>query len=365
MKRPNPYTLIIFLLLLSQTSFAQAEAGNEVTYERVRVIPLNRYKIKKQPDLVFPLQGVEVVVNVWDSSWLGFAQVGMANKKIRAHFDTSMQLALQQFVDKQYSSYYTPSGGKMLWVINDLRINERTFMSSERAYVYLSANAYLAGEDGMYRELARVDTVLQRGGLDVTGRHEANIGEVLHLLFVKSIGGTTGGEKMSRLSVLATEEARYNLPILTDYRLQEGVYTSFKEFKNNAPSIRSYIVKPQKRGKVAVYQVLEDGKEIEVEKVWGLCHQNELYKVLFGELIPLEQVGRGFMISDYLEASNRRNRAMFWASMLGGMGGAIGAGIGSGIASTARMHEVTAIPYIKYNRPEASCINMQNGTLSF
>jgi hypothetical protein len=49
----------------------------------------------------------------------------------------------------------------------------------------------------------------------------------------------------------------------------------------------------------------------------------------------------------------------------GRCGGAIGSGIGAGIASTAKMYEVTALPYLKYNRPEASCINMQNGMLSF
>lgn len=365
MKPRYTFALFISLFIISNASLGQTETGNGETWERVRIIPLERYKIKKKAEVSFPLQAIEVVVNVWDSSWLGFAQVGMANKKIRARFDTAMQPALQQFVDKQYSSYYTPAGYRMLWVINELRINERTFMSGERAYVHLSANAYLAGGNGMYQLLEKVDTVLQRGGLEVTHRHEDNLGEALHLLFVKSAGGTPQGEKMSRLSVLATEEARYHLPILTDYRLAEGVYTSFKEFKNNAPSIRSFVVRPQKKDKVAVYQVLEDGREVEVEKVWGLCYQNELYKVLFGELIPLEQIGKGFMISDYLEASNRRNRAMFWASMLAGMGGAVGAGIGGGIASTAKMHEVTALPYIKNNRPEASCINMQNGTLSF
>jgi hypothetical protein len=358
MKLRTICTGLLALLLTTHHCFAQAEPEQGVSYERMRIVPLESYRYKKKPDLGFPLQGIEIINNVWDTTRLGFVQVGMMNKKIGAFFDTTMHAALQQFTDKQYSSYYQPVGKRMLWVINELRINERTSFTSERAYVYLNAAAYLEESGGQFRVQARVDTVLERGGMDVIKKHEEHIGEALHLLFTQSTAGKAGGEAMSREAVIDKEAARYDLPILKDPVLEKGVYTSFKEFKNNAPSVKNFTAK-EKRGKLTVYQVLEDGSEVALEKVWGLCSDRELYKYLFGDLIALEQVGKGFVVSNYLESINRRNKAIFWSSMLGG---AIGAGIASG---SNKVYEVTALPYIKYNRPEATCINMQNGTLSF
>lgn len=358
MKLHTICTGLLALLLTTNHCFAQAEPEQGVIYERVRIIPLESYRYKKKPALNFPLRGIEIINNVWDTTRLGFVQVGMMNKKIGAHFDTTMHAALQQFCDKQYGSYYQPAGQKMLWVINELRINERTSFTSERAFVYLNAASYLEDEGGQFRTLTRVDTVLERGGMDVTQKHDEHIGEALHLLFTESLAGSASGEAMSHEGVIAKEAARYDLPILTDPVLEKGVYTSFKEFKNNAPSVRNFSVK-EKRGKVTVYQVLEDGREVALEKVWGLCTDKEIYKYLFGDLIALEQVGKGFVVSNYLESINRRNKAIFWSAMLGG---AVGAGVVSG---SNKVYEVTALPYIKYNRPEATCINMQNGTLSF
>ena len=358
MKRLLSGAALLALMVTNHPSFGQASKEESVTYERIRIIPLESYKYKKSPSLSFPLQGIDVVVNVWDTTRLGFVQVGAMNKKIGAAFDTAMHAALQRFTDNQYKNFYTPEGKRMLWVVNELRINERTSFTSERAYLYLNAVSYLEGEGGQYKSLVRIDTVLERGGLDVTKKHDEHIGEALHLLFTESAANIPGGDALSREAVIAKEAARYDLPILNDRVLNKGVYTSFKEFKNNTPSVTNFTVK-EKKGKLTVYQIIAEGKEVALEKVWGLCSDNELYKLLFGDLIPLERVGKGFVIADYLESINRRHKAIFWSGILGG---ALGAGIAAG---SHKVYEVTALPYIKYNRPEATCINLNNGTLSF
>ena len=59
----------------------------------------------------------------------------------------------------------------LLWIVKDLRINERTLFSNEQAFTRLKADAYFSADGTAYQFVAAFDTVIRRGGVDLTGWH--------------------------------------------------------------------------------------------------------------------------------------------------------------------------------------------------
>ncbi|MEJ7673291.1 MAG: hypothetical protein WKF59_11395 [Chitinophagaceae bacterium] len=101
-----------------------------------------------------------------------------------------------------------------------------------------------------------------------------------------------------------------------------GIYLSFNEFKNNAPSIRNYYVNvDSQNNKVKIYQILPDSSSKLIEKAWGLSLNNELYFYASGQLYPIEKSGNTFYMAKYLEPKTRRNQALYWRNVCWQMAG--------------------------------------------
>jgi hypothetical protein len=96
-----------------------------------------------------------------------------------------------------------------------------------------------------------------------------------------------------------------------------------------------------------------------IEHPWGICKDGELYKYNDQILIPIEKSGNSFVVSNYLDAINRKNQSIFWGAMIGGVGGAA---LGS---TSGGVYTVTTIPYITRQQPEATTIDVDNGDLMF
>lgn len=333
--------------------------------ERIKIIKLEKQEFKKS---LFHVRKIDVIVSTWDTTKLGYVQVGMANKKLKATFDAPFQYSLQSFIDNQYGALYNSTGKSLLWVIRDLRINERTFATIEKAFVLLKAEAYISEDNYLFRSAGSIDTVLVRSGMEVTGKHGNNIAHVLHVLYLRSADMSSGSEteQLTKEQIIERVNSRFALPILQTKSFHKGVYSTFEEFKNNAPSIDSFLVR-RSGSKLIVLKWNSDGTQTPLPELWGLCSNNELYKYYRGELIPIEKEDQSFILSHYLEAINRKNKAIFWSSILGGVAGGLAESATSGgiVDSRFKVYEVTTISNIKKYRPEAAAINMETGNFSF
>jgi len=109
-----------------------------------------------------------------------------------------------------------------------------------------------------------------------------------------------------------------DLPILKDTAYHDGIYTTFNEFKNNAPAItRFYATIDDKDKAVKLYQLMPDSTSKLIENAWGVSVNNELYFYSAGQLYPIEKAGNGFYIAKYLEPRTRRNQAIYWRKYIG------------------------------------------------
>lgn len=355
---------IIFSLFLSGSSSAQEE--NEST-ERVKKIKLEKYDFKKLSATAVPFSKINVVPSLWDSTSLGFVQVGLGNKKIRAVPGNDYTHYLQSYIDSQYSDMFSPGGAELLFIVKSLRINERTFSMSENAFVRLNAVAWISKKDSnLYSFVCNFDTVLLTGGMDVTARHGRNIAKAFDLLLKKcvennGVNGTDSAFRYSRQEILAAADDRFNIPALKNEMMNDGVYVSFDDFLNNNPSIKDYNVKEKKK-KATIFAA---GSNTELTP-WGICRQGEVYKYMKGHLVAIERNDNSYIISDYLDNIKRRNKGILWGAIIGGVaGGAIGGAVGSSIGSSSgTIFYVGSIPYIN-KEPEASAIDMETGKFTF
>ncbi len=355
------YILTVSLLLVQFLSAkAQYPTDNDIP-EKVKKI-----KLSSQPGDIaapsVPIAGIQVFHACGDTVRLGFVQVGLANRRIAAAPDKPWNTYLQLFVDNHFKPAFTESGAQLIWIVKDLRINERSFAMNEKAYVRLKADAYLSKDKAHYQLIHSLDTVLIKGGMDVTHSHDQNIANAFELLWDQSVAAANVGAENATLSatdIISNEQSRFSLPILQDTTYKTGVYKTYQEFLNNKPSVEQFNVEIKKR-RVTIQELSTNGNTgPAIENPWGICKDGELYKYYKERLIPIEKSGHSFVISNYLDASNRRNQSLFWGGLMGGVGGAA---LG---LTTSGLFNVETIPYITRQQPEATTLDIDNGNLMF
>lgn len=357
MKRLFIVTLALFLATIA---CAQYPTDNDLPKnDRVKKIRLTSQSAAGLLPVATPVSGIRVIPVCGDTARLGFVQVGMMNKKISAAPDKPWNNYLQDFADTRYKPAFTENGAQLLWVVKDLRINERTFAMSEKAYVRLKADAYIAKDKIHYQLLTSIDTVLTHGGMDVTHTHDQNIADAFHLLWIRSMATVTEGNARLQIEdILAKEQGRFAVPILQTSAYKSGVYKTYQEFLNNTPSTTDFTVEVKKR-KIAINAKNTDSSTTVIENPWGICKDGELYKYYEHALVPIERSGNAFVVSNYLDAINRKNQSIFWGGLTGGIAGGL-------IGSTAgKTYTVTTIPYITKQQPDATTVDVDNGDLMF
>ena len=358
-------TLLIFIFTLFLSSIV---AGQEVPRnwreEKTRKVKMPRYYKASLPKKSISVADIRIEQAVPDSTQLGFLQKGLNNQKMKAVPASNLTIFLQDYITKQYKNDFKSKGVKLLLVVKNLRINESTFFSAERAFARLHADAYISQDDSLYSFVANMDTVQVYRGMDVTAFHGENIAAALHKLIVQSLNKAENG--LSALpggvvldSVLSNAKKIKLHPIQKTGRYREGVYLNFHEFLSNDPSLKLYDVEPESIGTARIFSFNPDSTKKEIIP-WGLCKKGELYKYHENRLVPIEKYRNEFIISDYIDKANRRNRGIAAAGFLGGITGAAIA-----YSSAERLYSVTSIPYITKSQPEASVIDMKTGEFTF
>lgn len=360
-------TVCLLLLVHPIFSFAQ-DAGTE----KAKIIKWPLYYKAKFPSDAPAVAAITVLPFTWDRERLGYVQKGMANAYASAVPQQPLPQFLQAYIQKQYAADYKGDGVHLLWLVNDLRISERTFFSSEYAFAKLKADVYMSEDSNTYRRISRFDTVIRRGGLDVTNMHGQVMAETFHILLKQTLEklptamATTPTEVYTKKQIIEKKLALRSQPVLQVQSYNEGIYTNFEEFLQNDPAITQFSV-INNDGDSRLYAMHSDGDSSLVKNAWGLSIGDELYHLAGGALIPLEREGDGFIISTYRDAVRRRNKSMFTGAMIGGaLGGAIGGAIGAAAARNDRgIYTVTSMPYLGKKVPEARAIDMETGALTF
>ncbi len=330
-----------------------------------KVIRMPKFSIADLPKKSIAIADISIMQNVRDSLRLGFVLKGPDNQVAEIITKKTLTPFLQDHIYELYEDDFKKGGVKMFWVIKDLRIGEKTSKFAEYSYLRFNADAYISREDSIYNFIATIDTVFaSSSGADVTAWHGAEIEDALKLLLKISIKNDADksfvrGENLTKLQIVENGSMEKLLPILTAETYADGAYRTFNEFLNNSPSISNFEMSVVNKNTLVC---LAENK-MDTLNVWGLCKKGELYKFEEGALIPLEKYGKGFIISDFIKKVNRKNANAFAAAVIGGLAGSL---LQSSL-SNKRLFLVKTIPQITKKRmqPDATCIDMETGELSF
>jgi hypothetical protein len=90
--------------------------------------------------------------------------------------------------------------------------------------------------------------------------------------------------------------------------LVSGVYRTFKEFKNNQPSITN-VTFTKKKNDVEVTDAT--GKKLDLSNYWGACYDTKRYIVFRGELTALVPSDKSFRFLSFSQTSDLAGRPGF------------------------------------------------------
>ena len=102
-----------------------------------------------------------------------------------------------------------------------------------------------------------------------------------------------GSRRLRLQDILQYNRARFEAPITGNTDLTPGVYASFSEFRNNAPSIHDFEVKLEKNNRL-LYIRDAGGSSYYSHDAWGYCDGKNIYIMRDGILYPLWKEGRAF-----------------------------------------------------------------------
>ncbi|MFY0253032.1 hypothetical protein ACDQ55_03670 [Chitinophaga sp. 30R24] len=365
-----PVKIFIITLLLSiqgavMPMMAQSKNEDRVT---LRKISLKGPLVFKPEDLPHHFSGITVVNALWDSTRLGFVEVGLYNKKVLAVPEKNMSAYLLDYIDTALATVYEPGKPAMLWVVEDVRIGEHTGDAGEKAYVRLKATAYLSDGE-IYKELISRDIVHYNTGLDVTHKHGNNLAKAIQELYLAADSALlilpVDAPILSYNELMLRYLQKREVPALKDSVLNEGVYYTFESFLRNKPD--RALTKEESKSRRKVPLIPTDLPMTEKADVWGVVKKGIAYKsVKKGDVLKRDAVvaltkrGYGYVLSNYqADYRQQKNERMM---------NAIGAGTITAFMMNGVVRELAYVdnfPILESAKAEATAIDMETGNLIF
>jgi hypothetical protein len=190
---------------------------------------------------------------------------------------------------------YTPNPDQY----SSLRLHDD---AGRRTHIRLKAEIYTRRNDH-YLPLLRIDTLEPTRHVTYNARTisyngwEKDLARMLRNLAEKAALAAShkenDGHRISWEDIQQFNRVRFDIPIFDSSTLNRGVYTGFEEFRNNAPSIHDFEVRPD-NGHLALYLRNGDGTTYYTHDVWGYCNGKQVFIMRDGLLHLLGKDGNSF-----------------------------------------------------------------------
>lgn len=241
-----------------------------------------------------------------------------------------IQKMLQSFIESRYEFPNNNLENSLLWSINNLNIGIDSSDLGKISYVKMEVNISIKNNQNVYK-IAAFDTLIfsknqnaQLESLLVDGIEGIYNKSILSLqnrsinnLKLRSSSLNANNTLILSTSNISPEDPQ-NWPIFVNTGYLNGVYLSFQEFKDNAPSVKNFFTGVDSTtGKIGIFELNSDSSTVAIQSPWGICVGNELYKFSDGELYAIEKGKSQFLVSKYLDFRTRKNQALFWRQRLG------------------------------------------------
>jgi hypothetical protein len=225
-------------------------------------------------------------------------------------FDRSASSAVAAWLNNHFSRPGAPYTAlivlRALWLSDARYIREDLVRDPDRRFekthIRLKAEIYAIKGD-RYLPLLRFDTLQATKKMTYYASLRApysdwgnNLASILAELADSSSSIMThkqdGSRWISFEDIRQFNTSRFEAPIGKADVLTRGVYTSFEEFRNNAPSIRDFEVKVEDNHRILY--VGEAGNTYYTHDAWGYCDGKDVYIMRDGILYSAWREGKAF-----------------------------------------------------------------------
>ena len=204
-----------------------------------------------------------------DTTSLGIVQVGLMNIQAKVVSSIPIALQLNNFLNSVIDS--SSQDGTLLFQIRQILFSEMTSMSSEKGYFYIRANLFSQKENN-YLKLASIDTLIVVNAFDVTNQLlKAGSDLITNCISSNLLKNPTENELYTYNDILRVDSIEkrkikiYNINGFTD-----GVYYSYKSFKDQNPDDKEILVKRKKDLSISKVMIKDNNNLIELKS-------NDLY----------------------------------------------------------------------------------------
>lgn len=219
-------------------------------------------------------------------------------------------IELEDYLNSHFSRPGSPYTA--LIILRDLWLSDANYLREdmikdpdkihERTHIRLKAEIY-AAKDSLFMPVLRYDTTEtykqdnRYTGLSYYATWDHNLAAILNDM-ADSAGQLTllkdgHGRTVTIQDIRHFNRSRFITPIGIAAKPTPGVYTSFDEFRNNAPSIHDFEIRKDHKERV-LYIKEAGGKAYYTHDVWGYSDGKEIYVMRDGVLCPAWREGNAF-----------------------------------------------------------------------
>ncbi|HEY1021538.1 MAG TPA: hypothetical protein VGE06_04465 [Flavisolibacter sp.] len=324
---------LLFSVSLFIAGFVQAQ--------KIPVTTLDLNNLEAETKIPVPFGAVQVMDVRFDQSNVGtISQVKKANdsrvKTVQslAAFPTSLEHAMPRLLEGLLN-FRKESKDTLVLLVKQFRISDRIFNRMNGQYepellLRISVSAF-GRKNGQLQRLFSVDDLLAqelptdrvpKEEVMQEYRSEALLAMLQKLLQQKNWQGT-GAAGFELAAVQQGIQKRFQLPLFTDSLQRMGIYKTFREFKQNTPSLLNVKFGMKKDRLVAVTD--STGKPVDLKNYWGISTGAKHYIIFRNEWCELFPSDKSFYFLSYTQLSDLAGQGSFgdYAPQAGLLGGAL------------------------------------------
>jgi hypothetical protein len=265
-----------------------------------------------------------------DTTSIGYCFSGMPKRTKRMVFDTAAGIVIKDW----FCSYLNVGpqnkwGDQLVIILKKLRLsNEANLRVFENGHQGQAQNGWDEGvslkiefylnKNEVYYPLYRYDSVLSIVGKlpgDAASFLSKAFESASNKLFTLKLNEIPASIRQLTLHDIAKKASKErSVPILIETAYRKGVYKTFDEFRNNAPSVTDFEYKKGKFGDMLY--VREGDTEYPDRTAWGFCNGKNIFinsSDLFSELI---REGNTFYFKGIKSVTRKARHNMMKTSML-------------------------------------------------
>ncbi|MEO6284936.1 MAG: hypothetical protein ABIN80_15480 [Dyadobacter sp.] len=240
---------------------------------------------------------IEVIDNRDGQKLLGYIHKGIGNNSQQIVFNGSIADTLAMFFKSKGGTI--PNQKPMVFILNELFMNENTREIPENGKLKLSARLFLENGSGKYSEILAVDSIYTVKGFDVTKRLLRSVSEEFCSISKMAAESISDQDKPTftrdELNDLDSLEIS-RIPIFSSQKPNSGIYKDYAHFAQNNPDIAAKIViEKSKKGKVTAYRFYgtrKKGVPLETTDLYAISDGLTLYKATAAGFFEIKNVNQ-------------------------------------------------------------------------